>query len=453
MSESYTKWKRVIEAEFPDLGFSAEACMSATAQLWFEDIQLPPMLILVGPPASFKTTAINFLSHKAMPDLVYYTDHFTPAAFVSHKSDVDEAKLAKIDMLPKIINKVFEVPELAPTFTSELEKLKTDIGILTRLADGQGYTSNSGSHGQRGYSGAMKFAFLGATTPISHQVWQVMGGLGTKLYFLHMPKSTMTDDEMVELLMKNEYKQKMAKCVAATCEFVADLRKRTPVKWQNDKSDKKAYQRIIAIARLLARLRASVNVSVQDAFNQETGEMGKVGYNLPNIEDCTRAAIILTNFTRGYAFIKGRNWVEMDDVRIALEIALSSAPEDRVKAFDAIIRNGGSATTTQLERLIGCSDMTAARAMETLNILKIVTKTSETVTDGRQMGGRPTNKYKLVPDLAWFLTDEFWQLRGMKRPSAVQSSTARAVHFNSTDSKFSSPFRTREGDENTPLGK
>lgn len=408
--------------------------MSAVAQLWFEDIELPCALVLVGSPASYKTTVLSmfsfleFFREPEIKDLVFYTDNFTPQSFVSHKADVKKEELEKIDLLPKIQNKIFIVPELAPIFTKTGDELTEALGILTRVLDGQGYVKDSGSHGHRGYRGRFKFVWLAATTPIPHRVWRCMGNLGTKIYFLRIPKIDKSPSEMAKILLKRNYSKALAECRMATKYFIQSLLKRTPVKWNSEKDDIELVTKIMTIAKMLAKLRGAVNVSVSEEYDPISGKVEQVNYTLPNIENPQRAGLMLYNFVRGYAFIKGRDHIKDEDLKIAIEIALSSAPEDRVRALDVILKYNGEITAEELEKEMGCSRKTALRAINTLEILGIV-KRDKKETVGR---GRPPYCARLSSDLKWFLTDEFWKLRGVQRPSTQpvkKSETPSATEF------------------------
>jgi hypothetical protein len=91
-------------------------------------------------------------------------------------------------LLPKIKNKCFLTPELAPTFAAKDDDLIQVLGILTRILDGHGYESDSGAHGHRGYNERMMFAWIGAAIDIPFKVHKLLTTLGPKLYFLRVPK-------------------------------------------------------------------------------------------------------------------------------------------------------------------------------------------------------------------------------------------------------------------------
>jgi hypothetical protein len=74
--------------------------------------------------------------------LVYRTDKFTPASFVSQAANRTSKDLAKVDLSPRIKNKVLLIPELAPIFREKVDELVNAFSIITRVLDGDGYTTD-----------------------------------------------------------------------------------------------------------------------------------------------------------------------------------------------------------------------------------------------------------------------------------------------------------------------
>jgi hypothetical protein len=118
-------------------------------------------------------------------------------------------ELEKIDMLPKLKDKVLLAPELSPLFTKREEDLVQILGILTRILDGHGYTSDSGAHGQRGYTGEHMFVMVGASVDIPYRVYKVLGTLGPKLYFLRLESEAKTDEEYLNRMKKDTFNQEI----------------------------------------------------------------------------------------------------------------------------------------------------------------------------------------------------------------------------------------------------
>ncbi len=85
-----------------------------------QGVTLPWFGILLGRPSSLKTAGIQALSDTPG---TFFTDIFTPKAFVSNNTAVSKDRLKDIDMLPKIKNKLFLVSELSSMFTKKDEEV------------------------------------------------------------------------------------------------------------------------------------------------------------------------------------------------------------------------------------------------------------------------------------------------------------------------------------------
>jgi hypothetical protein len=107
---------------------------------------------------------------------------------------VPTEQLVEIDLLPKIKNKFFLTPELGPTFSKRDDDLKEILGIITRVLDGLGYSSDSGAHGHREYTGEWMFTWLGAAVELEYRVHKCMGGMGYKLHFFRLHRTKSTDE-------------------------------------------------------------------------------------------------------------------------------------------------------------------------------------------------------------------------------------------------------------------
>lgn len=112
--EKYNHLKTVTLENIPNLWLGLEFALSVKSILNIKDCTLPFAGILLGPPSSLKTLIIEcFRGYKH----TFYTDNFSPRAFVSHVSGKTEEQLRKDDLLPRMKNKFFMTPELAPTFS------------------------------------------------------------------------------------------------------------------------------------------------------------------------------------------------------------------------------------------------------------------------------------------------------------------------------------------------
>lgn len=401
--DEYAKWRKTIDETFPWIADTLEACLSVSVLLWFEDVQLPFALVLVGVPAGWKTMPLKCIDESMLP-YVYYSDSFTPKSFVTHTVEKSKKELGKIDLLPKIKDKIFVTPELAPTFSQEKDKLTLTVGIFTRILDGQGYISDSGSQGRRGYQGKFKFMWLAATTPMPYRVWNIMATLGTKMYFYHVKEPKWSKKEKIEWVQKNKYAEYFPKAQKATSEFLDFLKSQTPVKWNVDKDPPEVVEFIYNLANMLARLRGKVNVAFR--HDRLTGQKIPV-YTTPIIEDSTRAFIMLLTLARGHAFMRGRREISADDMGLVIDVATSSAPKDRVEAFRLLLRSGGKMRTSDIVKATGCSDHTAARAMEILDILKLANYDKKL--------GREGSKVTIVDDMRWCVESSYMLAWGAKK--------------------------------------
>jgi hypothetical protein len=163
----------------PEIWPGLEFELSILRILSIEGCTLPFIGIILGRPSSYKTVIISL--PKKWPN-TFYTDNFTARSFVSHSTAVNsKEELEEIDMLPKIKDKMFLTPELSPMFTTKEEDLMQLLGIITRVADGHGYVSDSGAHGHRGYDEDIMFTWTGAAVDIPYRVYRILGNLGAKL--------------------------------------------------------------------------------------------------------------------------------------------------------------------------------------------------------------------------------------------------------------------------------
>src|SRR5215212_4112504 len=165
------------------------------------------MGIVFAVPSSLKTAFFKFLRNFWYS---YYTDKFTARAFVSHSANVSKEKLVEIDMLPQIQNRILLTPELSALFTGKDDDVREQFGMITRLLDGEGLETNSGVHGKRGYYGKYMFTWLGAAVDIPYSVYKFLSTIGFKIYFLRLPKTKLTTNDLVEqLLAEKPFNEKM----------------------------------------------------------------------------------------------------------------------------------------------------------------------------------------------------------------------------------------------------
>jgi hypothetical protein len=414
--DKYNDLRNVVINNFDSrVWFLLDACLSVIATLMLEDLPNPVGLNLVDGPSSEKTTVLSMLYGL---DMVYRSDSFTPASFVSHAANRTEKQLEKADLLPKIKDKCLIVPELAPIFGARQEDLLKNFSILTRVFDGEGLMTDSGSHGHRGYEGDYHFAWLGATTPISQNVWNVMGQLGSRLLFL-TADNRLTQKERItrtinDLRSSTPYTKRVKKCREAIKQYIQFLiinriggKYHRSVEWDigNDNSD--IIDKIGCLAELTARARSKVAWwPTENRYNDDDE-----GYTQPIIEGPARIMSVLYGLARGHAILEGRSRLTDCDLPLIVAISLSSMPDDRRQVIDLMVDRDhpkkssdcGEVTSTEIDEILGYSRPTAIKTMKKLSILK-VGKYSE-------IGGSAASRLRLSETYDWLLTEEFANLR------------------------------------------
>lgn len=326
-----------VQKHFPGLWPAVEAGLSVCATLLLADNSNPVAVIYVGPPSSSKTTVADmFAGHS----LCYRSDNFTPASFVSHAANRSRAALDKVDLLPRIKHKVLVTPELATIFRGREDDLVNQFKIITRVLDGQGLKTDSGTHGQRGYEGDYLFAWLGCTTPFDAKVWKIMFQLGSRLFFLMMDTQTVVSEEdLVASIEGLSYGERLTQCKGAVHGFVTALLDTyggvRGVRWDAGADSPDVHRWIARLARLLATMRSEP---------QRESESGP-GIIPAKPEQPYRAHAVLNNLARGHALVQGRNQLTEEDLFLVARVTTSTMPTKAGGVFEALIRAKGEPLT------------------------------------------------------------------------------------------------------------
>jgi len=358
----YDAIRETCDKNFPGLWHSLEFELSILRILNIQKNTLPFAGIILGPPSSSKTLGIElFRNYKNM----YYSDNFTPKAFVSHSTNVKKEELDEIDMLPKIKDKCLLVPELSSIFAKKDDEIIDTLGILTRVLDGHGYQSDSGAHGRRGYTGEYMFTMIGAAVEIPHKVYKFLSNLGPKLYILRMPRIHKDDKEYIKMLKENNFESKKEALKEKINDYLDWFDKHRPIKQVDnnnllkisfeennngsDDEDDLIIGIIVSLGKLLAHLRGTVNV-----WDTKNTQGSSYGYSTPIKEDPDRAMTQLFSFAKGHALSQGRNYLTMEDIPLLIKVVLSTASIERVMVFDLLLAHNGTITTSQMVEFRYC---------------------------------------------------------------------------------------------------
>ena len=361
-------------------------------------------------PSSLKTVGIEMFRKWKQS---FYTDNFSAKSFVSHSPAVKREELDKIDLLPRIKDKFFLTPKLSPTFTKKDDDLIEILGILTRVLDGQGYESDTGAHGHRGYPGEHMFTWVGAAVDVPYKVHKHLGNLGAKLYFLRLPSIQKDEDEYLEEINKDDFLTRAKLIQDALIDYLEwfekcpdAIKKNNLVRiaWDFQKDNEQTKRFIVRLGRLLAHLRGVVTTwKTDDAESQGIN----YAYATATVEEPNRAIRQLTNLARGHALCQGRNYITIDDISLVINVVLSTASTERVRVFQTLLNFGGALTTVQISDYLDFARPTARRTMTELKAIGLVNiETIET-----DHGGDPMYQMTLDDKFEWFLSEEFKKLK------------------------------------------
>jgi hypothetical protein len=415
--EKYQGLYNLVMETIPELWAPLEFAISLQKILNIKNCTLPFAGILLGAPSSLKTRIVELFADSKNS---YYTDNFSARALVSHYAGMNEEQLKKIDMLPRIKNKIFLCSELSPMFTKKEEDLKEIIGLITRVLDGQGLVTDSGTCGQRNYKGEYMFTWLGAAVDIPYRVHKLMGTIGPKLYFLRLSKIKKTEDMLLEAMDKDDFIPKYNKIKETLMDYlgwfdrcpisvdgkeiVTKMGNLIKIQWENDKDEEYARRVIIKMAVLLGHLRSVVTTWTQD------GEGNEYSHSTTTLEEPQRAITQLRNLARGHALSQGRTFITIQDLPMVVKVVLSTASLDRVNIFDLLIANGGTLSTSLIKKSLNTDHKVAHRIMTELEAVGLVYfKENVHQTDEKMI--------VLNNEFGWFLEEQFIELRQGFRPT------------------------------------
>jgi hypothetical protein len=267
------------------------------------------------------------------------------------------------------------------------------------------------------------FTWIGATTPIPHAVWDLFGNLGARMYFMQIARKDKTNSDYVAGLKQKNYRKMVNECNEATQRFLKGVWRDTRLDWDCSNDSDELLDKVVLLAKVVTRLRGKINVVVKEDYAGE-----KTHHSEPLIEEPERCIQALYLLMRGHALIQGRTHVQSDDLPVVIDVALSSAPWDRINAFCYLL-NKDVVTAKDLMEDLKCARTTAIRSMQTLKLLELVDLTEEPYRTG---GGEQTGYVmKLKPEFKWFKSAEFqnyWRLKHSPNPKDEQKMQTVQTH-------------------------
>jgi hypothetical protein len=295
-------------------------------------------------------------------------DDFTAASFVSHAANKTTSKLAQIDLLPQLRDKVMLTKELAPLFRDEDKVLRQNFARLTSILDGNGYMTTSGNHGKRGYLGKYIFNWLGATTPIPDRTFGVMAQLGNRMLFCETANQQLSEDRLMQFAQYYGTDDAIKECQTAVNDFIEAHFKANPINRiepQSIQIPEELRLQIVRYAKLIAHGRVEITyVNTPGQGNPPEMETGTP-------EGPQRVILLLQILVQGLALADGRTAVIDDGLQAIRHIAFSSIPRKRRELLRALLVAGGSLASAEVEKGLDVSRPTAIKRMKELGATRI----------------------------------------------------------------------------------
>jgi DeoR-like helix-turn-helix domain len=387
----------VVSQYYPALLESVHACLAVCGTMALAGRTKPLSLILETASGYGKSAVLQMLfpvtgadkEKKGVEQYIYRSDKFSPKAFVSHVANVKGKELSAIDLLPKLKNKVLVTKELAPIFRGREEEMQENFATLISVLDGQGFTSDSGTRGKRGYEEPILFNWLGATTPVPPKTHRMMSQLGTRLLFYEVPAIEPTEEQLIEYCERDESGEAERACQKTVNEFLLKFFAQHSVGKLPVGAITLPKPHAKAIARwatLVTHARAEIKRELIDR------EWEPVSAAMP--EGPFKVVNYFKDLARGHALIHGRMEIDKPDIALIGEVAISSIP-GHLRPILRLLRSSETLDTPQVATLCKVSAPTARRSLEELSLLGITTL---------KRGGTMTNaphSVTLSPGFQW----------------------------------------------------
>jgi len=304
----------------------------------------------------------------------------TPASFVSAGGSNPDDDSANNDLLPLLEGRTLAVRDAQTLFTGSEQTVESRWRKMARMMDGDGYYRQTATGGKVGYDD-IRFNFIGATTPLSPRAWRMMGNVGQRLLFIEWPEEDY-DGDWLRSVVEGGERQPIERGRATIQEFLQDLwgdhGGTESVTWANEPMDNDVKIPLERLARIVAHARGSL----QD---------GRA-----NIEAPKRIGNLLHDLARGHALIYGRTHLELEDLEVCGQVALSTMPAKRRGIVRALLDpNRGALTASDVEGILGVSRPTARDRIDEVAALGLGEVVEET---GR---GGSTKAVQATPEFSW----------------------------------------------------
>lgn len=321
----------------------------------------PLWLMIVGNPSSNKTTLVNLI--KGSTD-TYAVDSLTANPFSSGQKETKKDK-AK-DLLPLIDNKCFIIKEYGTLLSKSDELVKSLIGDLTAIYDGE-FVRHSPTRGTVEYNSF--FSHIGCVTPMAlNSRHKYMSSIGARFLFLKIPSLEEQEREKSLKAVWNSKKGSKQDLTLVVSQFCEDLKSKanTPVLFSED-----TQNQINQFANLIARARGIV-ITERSKFVADDGfEKNYIEVVDIQVEEPFRALKQIKKMARCIALVNGKNEVGGEELEIVREIILSSMPPRRADVLK-VFERGDIFTANKASQIVEKSQRTIKRNFDELVALNVL---------------------------------------------------------------------------------
>lgn len=357
-----------VNRHYPGLLGTVEAVLSVFGAMCLSNRTKPLSLILEGDSGTGKTAALQMAfpyPGSELANYAYRSDKFSPRSFVTHAANKKRSELGKLDLLPRLQDKVLLSKELAPIFRGREEELQDVFSILISVLDGKGLSTDSGTQGQRGYQQNIIFNWVGATTPLPDSTHRLMSQLGTRLLFYEVPRLDLSHEELLDYARNDETGTAETECQTLVGQFLTNHFTDYPVGSITpdciEFTDEQLEQ-LVRWSTLLVTGRAEVKCEKEKtnwipiAAKSPEGPHKVIGY--------------LKELARGHAIIYRRDHITDADIEFVGKVAVSSIPGHLRPIIRALMSNPRVYTPTAVG-ICRVTGPTARRYFKELELLKI----------------------------------------------------------------------------------
>lgn len=376
--ETYQQYIEMISGRRPHLRRFIHILICAITTLIFKGRKICITIWLVGPSSGGKGEIFRLISQLPVSErelyksLFHRTDRFTENSFISNRADVrDEESRKKLDLIRKLPDKVLATAELGSFLSGHKDKLQEKFGVLTRVLDGEGLSTDTGAHGTRSVDENIEFIWLGATTELDPRKHEVLSQIGGRVMTLDLDCAEVDEVALIDSIIEGFPEEAESEISRLLALFYNDLFSRFPkssVPISSITIDRSVGSMIFGLAQVGSSLRSFIPSSEEKHAADENQRV--------QVEQPYRFARNLQLLGRASAVLRGDTKVNFQDVHSVLTpLVLSSGPSARHKVFKFLLQSTHALDAQKIVKGIRLSKTTVGKALKELSQLELVNVT------------------------------------------------------------------------------